>query len=142
MKLKSINKNGFITLNDYSEEECRDILLERNSYVLRCIHSYGEDYGGSQCTDNREVTYEEIITERVLVKDGHFCGVCMYSDYKETNVYCNHTVEEIILYADGKRSGSARIGFSFSNDDHSRWNYVDYYLIERDEAPKEQGRDK
>lgn len=40
-------------------------------------------------------------------------------------------------FADGAKK--ARSGFMFSNDDHSRWDYVDYYLVDRDEAEKNKG---
>lgn len=123
-------------MKKYTEQECREIFLERNSYVLQCIHSYGDDYGGSHCTDEREVTYEEIIPERILVKDRHFCGVLIYTDYDDMNGGCRNDLEEAILLIDGKGKQSARSGFLFSNDDHSRWDYVDYYLMSRDIAEK------
>lgn len=136
MKLKTINESEIITLEDYSEEEYRDILIERNSYVLRQIHEYGDDYGGSHCTDECVVTYEEIIPERILVKDGHFCGVCIYTDYDYMNGGYRKHLEEAVLFADGHGKQSTRSGFSFSNDDHSRWDYVSYYLMDRDKAEK------
>ena len=136
MKLKTINDAEIISLEDFSEEEYRDILIERNSYILRRIHEYGDDYGGSHCTDECVVTYEEIIPERILVKDGHFCGVCIYTDYDCMNGGYRRYVEETVLFADGHGAKSARSGFSFSNDDHSRWDYETYYLMERDKAEK------
>ena len=132
MRLKTINDEGDIFLEDYSKEEYRNILIEKNSYVLRLEREFGNDYGGSHCSEEREVTYEEILPERVLVKDGHFCGVCIYTDYDDMNGGHRCCIEEAILYADGSGAKSARDGFYFSNDDHSRWDYVDYYLVERD----------
>ena len=133
MHLKTVNKSGNIRLKDYSEEECRNVLLERNSYVLRKEHSYGDDYGGSQNSDECEVTYEEIIPEYILVKNGHFCGVCICTDYDYKNGGFERHLDETCLLIDGSGSSYARTGSYFSNDDHSRWDYVDYYLVERDE---------
>ena len=140
MKLKTINEAEIITLEEYSQEEYRDILIERNGYVLRQIHEYGDDYGGSHCSDERVVTYEEIIPERILVKEGHFCGVCIYTDYDYMNGGYTKYIDESVLFTDGHGAKSARSGFSFSNDDHSRWDYVTYYLMERDKAEKTDGR--
>lgn len=134
MHLKTLNEAGRITLKDYPEAECREILIERNSYVLRKEHSYGCDYGGSQCRDEREVTYEEIIPERILVKDGHFCGVCICTEYEESNGGFKNYLKEVCLLRDGTGNRSARSGIDFANDDHSRWDYTDYYLVKREES--------
>lgn len=52
MMLKTVRsiQNGMvdITLEYYDKNECRNVLLERNSYVLEVQHSWGEDYGKSQ----------------------------------------------------------------------------------------------
>lgn len=131
MKLKTIDEEGNVTLEDYEDKECRNIFIERNSYVLECVHEYGEDYGGSQCSENRETSYEEIIPERVLVKDGHFCGVVIQTVYDYYNGGGKVKYEDTILLIDDKNGEYARDGYSFSNDDHSRWGYRSYYLIER-----------
>ena len=129
MKLKTINKNGQISLKDYSEKELRNIFIERNSYVLKCINEYGEDYGGSQNSEERKEYYEEIIPERTLVRDGHFCGVSILTEYDCYNGGSSDKYEETRLMIDG--GGCAKDGYSFSNDDHDRWNYTYYYLVER-----------
>ena len=140
MRLKVLNKSGSITLKDFSMKEYRAILLERNSYVLQKIRSYGVDYGGDHCSDKRVVSYDEIIPERILVKDGHFCGVCLYTDLDYVNGGHENRAEEVILLTDGSGTRSARSGIDFSNDDHSRGDYVDYYLVSRDEAEKANDR--
>lgn len=129
MKLKTLGSKGNITLKDYDEKELKEIFIERNSYVLECIHDWGEDYGGSQNDENRETYYEEIIPERILVKDGHFCGVLILTHYDYCNGSGKDYYEETALLI-GK-GGSARDGYSFSNDDHDRWNHTDYYLVKR-----------
>lgn len=131
MKLKTIGDDNEITLEEYSDGECRRIFIDRNSYVIECIHNYGDDYGGSHCSEERETSYEEIIPERILVKDGEFCGVSILTEYDYYNgggkVYYNET----LLLLDGSGDNNARSGYSFSNDDHSRWSYTDYYLVPR-----------
>ncbi len=134
MRLKTIDDAGNVFLKDYPQEVCREIFLERNSYVLQKCRSYGVDYGGSHCSDGREVTCEEILPERILVKNGHFCGVCICTEYDDANSLHRNVIKEAILFADGSGAHSARSGFEFSNDDHSRWDYTDYSLTERDKA--------
>ena len=134
MYLKTLSKSGKITLKDYSHEECNMIFLERNSYVLRKEHSHGDDYGGSHHSEECEATYEEIIPEYILVKDGHFCGVCISTEYNYANGGFKKYLDDTCLLIDGSGSRYARSGFDFSNDDHSRWDYVDYYLVEREET--------
>ena len=128
-KLKTLDKNGNLTLRDYSEETCRRIFEEKNAYVLRCVRSFGSDHGGSQCTEKTEESYMEIVPERILVRQGHFCGVSMIVDYDCYNGGGERRMQEVCLLADG--SGSARDGSSFSSDDHDRWDYTDYYLVKR-----------
>ena len=130
MKLKTLRKNGSVGLRDYSEEDCKRILDEKNGYVLRCVRSHGVDYGGSRCREETEETYIEIIPERVLVQDGHFCGVCMIVDYDHYNGGGARELREVCLFPG---TGTARDGFSFANDDHERWDYTDYSLVERPE---------
>ena len=141
MRLKTIElgeENEFdVVLADYSDRECAYILMERNSYMLRVQHSWGKDYGGCQCDENDETYYEEILPERVLVKDGHFCGVSICAVYD----YCNggsrvYYEDGILLVDDPDHLGSRSVkdGGSFSNDDHSRWNYWEYSLVTRREA--------
>ncbi len=139
MRLKTIDDAGNVFLKDYSQEVCREIFLERNSYVLQKTRSYGVDYGGSHCTDGREVTCEEIIPERILVKDGHFGGVCLCTEYDDANSLCRNVIKETILFADGSGTKTARSGVQFSNDDHSRWDYTDYALLERDKTAETDG---
>lgn len=137
MRLKTLDGSGNIALVDYPEEEFRKILLERGAYVLERVHEYGDDYGGSQCTDEREVTFEEIGPELVLVENGHFCGVVMYTDYDYMNGGFRNYAEEVIIFADRRgKTGRTRSGSMFSNDDHSRWDYVDYDLVTRASAEK------
>lgn len=131
MKLKTVNKAGDIVLKDYDYKECKNIFIERNSYVLLNIRNYGDDYGGSHCSEEREETYEEIIPERILVKDKHFCGVLILSSYDYYNGGSDNSFRETMLMVDGSGDTSVRSGFSFSNDDHSRWDYTDTYLVER-----------
>ena len=38
----------------------------------------------------------------------------------------------VVIDETGRKS--ARSGTDFSNDDHSRWDYVDYYLVKREES--------
>lgn len=129
MKLKTLSRNGKLTLRDYSEEECRRIFEEKNAYVLHCVRSFGRDYGGSQCTEETAESYLEILPERILVRRGHFCGVCMIVAYDSYNGGGTCRIQEVCLLTDG--GGSARDGYSFSNDDHDRWDYTDYSLVER-----------
>lgn len=128
MRLKTMNSDGSITLKDYSADECGSILTERNSFVLKCERFWGEDYGGSRCSEDKDVRFEEILPERVLVKDGHFLGAVILTEYAYYNGGGETRYEETLLLAKG---GSARNGFSFSNDDHSRWDYTDYCLAAR-----------
>ncbi len=128
MKLKTLDKNGRVTLRDYSEETCRRILGEKNAYVLHCVRSCGRDYGGSQCSEETEEFFQEIVPERVLVRGGHFCGVCMIVDFSSYNGGGERTLREVCLLPG---SAAARDGYSISNDDHDRWDYVDYSLTAR-----------
>lgn len=126
-----------VVLVDYTERECRKIFLERNSYVLEVQHSWGEDYGGSQCEENDEVSYEEILPERILVKDGHFFGVSICVEYEYYNGGGKTFYHDAILLIDKTikyDAAAAKDGFNFSNDDHSRWNYRRYALVPREEA--------
>ncbi len=129
MKLKTLDINGEVVLQDYSEESCREIFEEKNAYVLRCVRNFGNDYGGSQCNENTEEFFVEIVPERILVQEGHFCGACMIVDYDCYNGGGERKMQEVCLLIDG--GGSARDGYSFSNDDHDRWDYTDYYLVKR-----------
>lgn len=131
MQLKTIDGQGNISLEDYSDRECYWIFIERNSYVLQCVHSWGEDYGGSQHDEGCKERYEEIIPERILVKDGHFAGVLILTEYEYYNGGGKTFYKENVLPVNGGES--ARSGSSFSNDDHDRWNYTDYYLVKRPE---------
>ncbi len=140
MHFKTLDKSGTVSLADYSEALSFEIVTESNGYVLRRLRSWGSDYGGSQCSEHSEVTYEDIIPERILVKDGHFCGVCIYIGYDSYNGGSERHLEEVVLLADGSGVHSARSGFDFSNDDHSRWDYSDISLMDRIEAEKESGR--
>ena len=97
--------------------------------MLRCVRSHGIDYGGDQRTEETEEFLQEIVSERVLVRRGHFCGVCMIVDYDYYNGGGARGMREACLLTGS--GGSARDGCSFSNDDHDRWDYVDYSLIER-----------
>ncbi len=139
MHLKTINGSGDIFLEDYTEEECRDIFLERNSYVFRIEHSFGNDYGGSHVSEECVISYEEIIPEYILVKDGRFYGACICREYDYTNGGHKTYLEEVILPKDEKRGSYARMGVYFSNDDHIRWDYADYYLTDRVEMERAEG---
>lgn len=140
MYLKTIAPEGDLCLVDYSREACQEIFLERNSYVLRVIHSFGEDYGGSHGSDERVVRYEEIMPERVLVRDGHFCGVIICTEYDDMNSWERNQVADAVIMCDGTGSRSAKCGYSFSNDDHSRWDYTEYYLMSRSSVEKMEDR--
>lgn len=131
MQLKTLAKNGKIVLRNYDEKDCRRIFIERNSYVIEKIHCWGDDYGGSQCEDERAVSYEEIANEQILVEDGHFCGAVLLLHYDYCNGGSMEYFEDSILFTDRPSRGKTRSGSSFSNDDHSRWDYTDYYLVER-----------
>lgn len=122
-----------ISLKDYSDKAYSQILTERNDFVLRCERRYGDDYGGCQEGEENVTTYEEIIPERILVKDGHFAGALIMTDYYPYNGGGDRQYNEVMLLADGSGSPFARDGYSFSNDDHSRWDYTDYYLEKRPE---------
>ena len=67
MKLKTLKRDGTITYKEYSNEECKRIFIDRNSYVIKCIHEYGEDYGGSQHSEETKESYKEIIPELLIV---------------------------------------------------------------------------
>lgn len=132
MKLKTLQKNGNIILKDYSDTTCNRIFIERNSYVLKRVHQWGEDYGGSQCTEDTETTYEEIPMENVLVQRSHFIGVTLLTYQSDYNGFqTKNGYKESILKIDDYPQNSIRSGSSFSNDDHSRWDYSDTYLVER-----------
>lgn len=62
------------------------------------------------------------------MQGGHFCGVCMIVDYACCNGGEERRIQEVCLRPG---SGTARDGYSFSNDDHDRWDYTDYSVIER-----------
>lgn len=136
MQLKTLTDSGNVILQDYTVEECRMILFERNSYVLQRIHSFGNDYGGSHCTDERVETFEEIPAECILVKKGHFAGVALIADYDDCGPHWHQDLHEALMLIDGSGEPHVRSGSSFSNDDHSRWDYVDRYLMERGEAER------
>lgn len=123
MRLKTLHDDGSITLEEYTDMECSAIFTERNSYVLECVHSCGKDYGGSQCRESEETGFEEIVPERILVKDNHFCGALLLTEY-------NGVYADAILLTEGNNA-RARDGVHFSNDDHDRWDYTDYYLVSR-----------
>ncbi|MDO4940104.1 MAG: hypothetical protein Q4E33_00245 [Erysipelotrichaceae bacterium] len=131
MQLKTLNKANNIVLKDYTVNECRKIFLERNSYVLKLVNSYGEDYGGSQHSEETIVKYIEIIPERILVKNGHFYGAIILIDYDYYNGGQLDIKNDTILPIKGKAIGETKCGSSFSNDDHSRWNYTEYSIVER-----------
>ena len=133
MKLKTIDDAMNITLKEYTEQECREILLERNSFVLKRVRNYGDDYGGSHCSEDTETTYDEIDAESIIVKNGHFAGVAIISEYDYYNGGSDNKLKESLLLIDGGGEGVVRSGFSFSNDDHSRWDYTDTTLVERPE---------
>ena len=132
MKLKTIDDDLNITLEDYDEAVCRGILAERDNYALRCVRCYGEDYGGSHCSEEKVTTVEEIVAERILVKDGHFSGVSILAEYDCYNGGSANEMREALLLIDGKGDREVRTGFSFANDDHSRWDYTDISLFEKE----------
>lgn len=141
MNLKTIIsiQDGYVSVNleQYEENKCKNILIERNSYVLKVQHSWGEDYGGSQSSDESETSYEEIIPERILVKDGHFAGVSICIEYNYYNGGGKTIYEDAVILLDKTikvNTVKAKDGFYFSNDDHSRWNYRIYSLVPRSEA--------
>ena len=133
MNLKTITNGGKIALKDYQDEECMMIFREAEAYVLKCARNYGEDYGGSQNREDCDTSYEEIIPERILVKNGHFAGVAILTSYDYYNGGGKVFYEEKVLLIDDSQRESARFGYSFSNDDHDRWDYTDFYLVEREE---------
>ncbi len=140
MMLKTIQsiQNGIVsvTLKYYDNKECRSILTERNSFVLEVRHSFGEDYGGSQCSEECEILYEEIIPERILVRDGHFAGVSICVEYAYYNGGGKTVCEDAVILLDKTvkiDTARAKDGVFYSDDDHSRWNYKEYSLIPRRE---------
>lgn len=133
MLLKTLNRRGGTVLKDYSASEYRSILAEKNCYVLKRVHSYGDDYGGSQHSEETVTSYEEITPEQMLVRDGHFCGVSIIEDFDCYNGGSKFTLRDAKLLISGKQGRSVRCGEDFSNDDHSRWDYVDFYLVKRPE---------
>ena len=140
MMLKTIEsiRNGIVdvALECYDKNACRNILTERNSYVLEVQHSWGEDYGGSQCSDETETTYEEILPERILVKDGHFAGVSICVEYENYNGGGNTICDDAVILLDKTvkiDTVRAKNGVYYSDDDHFRWNYREYSLIPRKE---------
>lgn len=82
MKLKTLDGKGHIKSIEYSEAECARILRESEGYVLQRVHCYGNDYGGSHCSDERVVSCEDIEPQLVLVENGHFCGVVIERNYE------------------------------------------------------------
>ena len=145
MQLKKITsvRNGKVRviLEDFSESECRRILTERNSYMLKVEHSWGKDYGGSQCCENSETYYEEILPERILVKNGHFAGVSICTEYDYRNGGGKTFYENAIILIDSSikyEKKAVRDGSYYSDDDHSRWNYFDYSLVSYDEAKSDE----
>lgn len=141
MQLKKITsvRDGKVrvSLSDFSESECRRILIERNSYMLEVTHSWGEDYGGSQYSENCETYYEEILPERILVKNGHFAGVSICTEYYYFNGGGKTFYKNAIILVDSSikyERDTVRDGSCYSDDDHSRWNYFDYSLVTYDEA--------
>lgn len=131
MHFKTLMKDGTVALRDYDPMETAVILTERNSYVLKAVHKYGNDYGGCQNLDISDEEIQEIIPERVLVRDGHFCGALVQTAYFSGD--SDERYFETVLLAEDGRRGSARGGFYYSSDDHDRWDYTDYYL---EPAPK------
>ena len=144
MNLKTITsiQNGCVSiaLEEYEGVECKNILIERNSYVLEVQHSWGEDYGGSQSSDESETFYEEIVPERILVKDGHFVGVSVCVEYNYYNGGGKTIYDDAVILLDktiNVNTVKAKDGFYFSNDDHSRWNYRVYSLVLRSEENRQ-----
>ncbi len=138
MMLKTIDtiQDGAVdvSLEYFDKIECRNILTERNSYVLEVYHCWGNDYGGSHCSDESETTYEEIIPERILVKDGHFAGVSICVKYENYNGSAITVYDDAIILLDKTikiNTVKAKDGFYYSDDDHSRWNYWEYSLVPR-----------
>ena len=131
MQLKTLNRNGNTILKDYTDREIRNIYIERNSYVIERVHDWGEDYGGSQHDEGTETTYEEIAPELILVKNGHFAGIEMLIEFDSYNGGCDDRFREVKMLIDDNPRAYARSGSSFSNDDHDRWDYITWSLIER-----------
>lgn len=140
MNLKTITsiQDGYVSvcLKEYQGTECKNILTERNSYVLEVQHSWGEDHGGSHFSENTETSYEEIIPERILVEKGHFAGVSISVEYDYYNGGGREIYEDAVILLDKTiriDTVKARDGFYISNDDHIRWNYREYSLVPRSE---------
>lgn len=136
MQLRTISRNGRIFLKVYDDRTARDIIYEKNGYVIKCVHCYGEDYGRIDGYEDERVTsYEEIIPERILVKNNHFAGISVQSDFDYYNGGSMHEMKDsIILIGD---ASCVRSGYERSFEDHSYWNYYQYYLIERKQMEKE-----
>lgn len=133
MQLKTLCEDR-VVLVDYDADDVRRIFVERNSWVLKRTHEWGADYGGSQVTDNSETDYLEIIPERILVdEDGCFCGAAILTEYDRYNGGGETLYQEVLLLTDGTVNDFAKDGYSFSNDDHDRWDYVIWQLVERPE---------
>lgn len=127
-----------VELQNYSAGECSALFIERNGFLLKAVHVWGEDHGGSHQDEREETSYEEILPERMLVRDGHFCGVMISCEYDYRNGSGRHSYEDAVLWCDPAAApiGKARDGAYYSDDDHCRWNYVDYSLVGRDESEK------
>lgn len=137
MLLKTLTKTNRVSLKDYTEQEYHSILWEKNNYVLKYVHTYGEDYGGSQNDEEVETYYGEIPPEAMLVKDGKFVGVMLVEDFDSANGGQRaNSVKDVKLLVSG---GPDRVhsGSDFSNDDHSRWDYLDIYLVKRPDDKEE-----
>ena len=86
-----------------------------------------KDYSDEECM------HEEIISERILVKNGHFAGALILTVYDYYNGGGSVIYGEKVLLLDTMGKECARCGSNFTNDDHERWDYTDYYLVNRDD---------
>lgn len=75
-------------------------MLERNSFVLKRVRNYGDDYGGSHCSEDTETTYDEIDAESIIVKNGHFAGVAIISEYDYYNGGSDNKLKDSVPKAD------------------------------------------
>lgn len=132
MKIRTLEKDGTIRRAEYSEKECERIFAERDRYWIRCVHEYGEDYGGSQCEENRRVSHRKIGISRTLVRDGHFCGVVMNTKYDDYNGGCVYHANDSVLLLD-RPGKTVKGGSSFSSDDHSHWDYMAFSIEKKPE---------
>ncbi len=120
---------------EYDDEAYAAIRKEASKWNIEVTNDYGYDYGYDERSSSTSVTHREIEDESLIVENGHFAGVLMKSSGKSFNRYTTvyNDLKAALIRNWEKDEGvfCARTGESFSSDDHSKWDYYEYYLVKK-----------